>query len=331
MNKLSCFLILITLLCISLKSSAQPPNKFSYQAVCRNSAGNIIAGQAVSLRLTIHDQLPAGTVLYKETHSVTTNNLGLVTLAVGGGVVNTGSFSSIPWGSGSKYLEVELNTGSGFSSLGTTQLLSVPYALYAENANVPGIPGPTGPQGPPGSVINLGGFIHYPGELYGGGVVFHVYRDSTGVEHGLVLALTDQSTSSRWSNLFILAGPSAQSKWDGLTNSNTIVAQPGHIASAAILCLDLVSEGYSDWYLPSIQELNLVWNNYYAVSKTLSTTPGATEMASDFTNWYAKYWSSTELTLEQAVHFDFNFGVPYNYNCSFTKSNQLYVRAIRAY
>jgi len=124
--------LLIIALCLQFSSLfAQVPQKFNYQAVCRDNAGNIIVSQPVSLRLTIHDLLPGGAVLYKETHNVTTNNFGLVIVAVGGGTVDTGSFAAIPWGTGDKYLEVELNAGSGFALVGTTQLLSVPYALYA--------------------------------------------------------------------------------------------------------------------------------------------------------------------------------------------------------
>jgi hypothetical protein len=148
---------------------AQTPQKFNYQAVCRNNLGNIIAGQSVTLRLTVHDLLPGGAVLYKETHIASTNNFGLVMLAVGGGTVDTGSFSSIPWGTGDKYLEVELNTGTGFNNIGTTQLLSVPYALYAEKANVPGVPGPTGLQGVTGPQGTTGsdGATGAPGPVAG--------------------------------------------------------------------------------------------------------------------------------------------------------------------
>lgn len=118
----------------ALQLHGQAPQSFNYQAVCRDNLGNIITGQPISLRLTLHDLLPAGAVLYKETHNVTTNNFGLVTISVGGGTVDTGNFMSINWAAGDKYLEVELDAGSGFNSIGTTQLLSVPYALYASSS-----------------------------------------------------------------------------------------------------------------------------------------------------------------------------------------------------
>jgi hypothetical protein len=139
------FLMLFTIL-MTASLFAQAPQKVNYQAVCRDNAGNIIAAQPVDLRITIQDQNPGGTSLYQETHSLVTNNFGLVNIAVGGGVVISGSFSSINWGSGDKYIHIELNDGGGFVAVGTPQLLSVPYALYA-NAAGSGAQGPTGPTG----------------------------------------------------------------------------------------------------------------------------------------------------------------------------------------
>jgi hypothetical protein len=113
----------------SSQLAAQLPQKFNYQAVCRDNAGNIIANQSATLRMTIHDLTAGGAVVYQETHAVTTNSFGLVNVAVGAGT----PFQNIAWGVGDKYLQIELNTGSGFNDFGTQQLLSVPYALYAGN------------------------------------------------------------------------------------------------------------------------------------------------------------------------------------------------------
>lgn len=159
---------------IGVQAYGQTPQKFNYQAVCRDNSGNIIAGQSVPLRLTIHNLLPAGAVLYREHHNVITNNFGLVTVAVGGGIVDTGNFSAIPWGVGDKYLQVEINAGSGFTTAGTPQLLSVPYALYAEHglqgatgptgpSGLNGVTGATGPTGIGGSVTSVG--LSMPGQF----------------------------------------------------------------------------------------------------------------------------------------------------------------------
>jgi len=139
-------------------SNAQTPQAIPYQGVARNSSGNIIAGQNISLRLSIHDVTPAGTVVYKESHSATTNTLGLFSVSIGQGTVVTGTLSGINWGTGAKYLQVELDPAGGvaYTDMGTTQLNSVPYALYAENANVPGVAGPPGPAGPQGPIGSTG-------------------------------------------------------------------------------------------------------------------------------------------------------------------------------
>ncbi len=114
---------------------AQAPQAIPYQGVARNAAGNIIASQPVSLRVSIHDGTAAGTVVYKETHSATTTALGLFNVNIGSGTVLTGIFAAVNWGSGAKFLQVELDPagGSSYTNMGTTQLNSVPYALYAAN------------------------------------------------------------------------------------------------------------------------------------------------------------------------------------------------------
>lgn len=137
---------------IALVSLAQPPQSFNYQAVARNGQGNEIANQNVLVRFTIRDAQAGGNLLYQETHAKTTNQFGLFTAAVGSGSPSSGSpaFTTINWGAGNRYLQVELDVtgvGNAFSDMGTSQLLSVPYALYAANGGGGGITGPTGSQG----------------------------------------------------------------------------------------------------------------------------------------------------------------------------------------
>ena len=91
---------------------------------------------AVTITFKIHDNSATGTMVYEETHATTTNAQGLVNLSVGGGTAMTGTFSGIQWGTGSKFLQVLMNAGNGVVDLGTQQMMSVPYALYAEDVNV---------------------------------------------------------------------------------------------------------------------------------------------------------------------------------------------------
>ena len=120
---------------ISISAIAQTPQAFKYQTVVRDAAGEIIQNQNVGFRFNIHDVNASGAVVYSETHTVMTNQFGLANLEIGTGVPVSGTFSAINWGTNSKYLEVELDPagGNNFTSMGTTQLLSVPYSLYSEN------------------------------------------------------------------------------------------------------------------------------------------------------------------------------------------------------
>jgi hypothetical protein len=117
-------------------AAAQAPNAVPYQGVARNASGVILVSQPISLRFSIHDATAAGTVVYKETHSVTTSSLGLFNVNIGSGTPVSGTMAGVKWGLASKFLQVELDPagGSTYTDMGTTQLNSVPYALYASNS-----------------------------------------------------------------------------------------------------------------------------------------------------------------------------------------------------
>jgi hypothetical protein len=148
------YLLLIVIIFIKNPFFAQSPQAIPYQAVARNASGNLIANQAVSLRFSILDGSVSGTLVYKETHSATTNDLGLFNVNVGSGSVVSGTMSGINWGSGTKFMKVEIDPagGSSYTDMGTQQMLSVPYAMYAlTSGNGSGPTGATGPTGNTGA------------------------------------------------------------------------------------------------------------------------------------------------------------------------------------
>jgi len=131
---------ILTLLLISQVLHAQAPQATSYQAVIRNSIGNVLSNQLVKVRFSIRDSAANGTVVYQETQTPTSNTQGLINLFAGQGTAVAGTFAGINWGSKSKFLqtEVDITGGSNYTDMGTMQLMSVPYALYANNGNSDG-------------------------------------------------------------------------------------------------------------------------------------------------------------------------------------------------
>ena len=130
-------LLTATILLVALAElCAQSPEAFQYQAVARDAGGDAITNQAVGVQFQLHQTTAGGTVVYTESHTPTTNEHGLFSVAIGEGTPSVGTFPAIDWSAGPYYMEVGLDPagGSSYTSMGTQQLLSVPYALYAKSA-----------------------------------------------------------------------------------------------------------------------------------------------------------------------------------------------------
>jgi len=128
---------LIAILLINMAAFAQAPQKMSYQAVIRNASNALINNQSVGMQISVLQGSSTGTPVYVETQTQTTNANGLVNLEIGTGTVVSGTFASIDWSSGTYYIKTETDPtgGTSYTINGTSQLLSVPYALYAGNSS----------------------------------------------------------------------------------------------------------------------------------------------------------------------------------------------------
>ncbi len=128
------FVFTLILLATSVVLFAQTPETFQYQAVVRDNSGNVLENKEVSFRISVLKGSTDGNALYSEEHQVTTNNFGLVNLQIGGGSQLSGDFSAIEWEDDTYFLKVELDEqgGSDYSVMGTSPLLSVPYAMHAQ-------------------------------------------------------------------------------------------------------------------------------------------------------------------------------------------------------
>jgi hypothetical protein len=143
------YLALLLFVCISASSQSQ--NNMSYQAVIRNSSNNLITNQAVGMRISILQGSAVGTEVYVETQNPISNINGLVTLEIGNGTPTLGTYNGINWANGPYFVKTETDPtgGNSYTVVGVSQLMSVPYALYALNSGS-SIAGPMGPQGPAG-------------------------------------------------------------------------------------------------------------------------------------------------------------------------------------
>ena len=146
------------------------PAGISYQAVARNAQGQPLSDAAVQVKFTLLTDSLTGAAEYSESHSLTTNSLGLFTTAFGAGTAETGTFAAINWASGTKYLKVELDAGTGFVDMGTQQLLSVPYSMRSNTS------------AKAGTIENAGlpVYADNAAALAGGLVAGQMYRTATG-------------------------------------------------------------------------------------------------------------------------------------------------------
>ena len=304
--------ILFTLaasLMLTLSAVAQAPEKMSYQSVIRDAADDLIETTTVGVQISILQGAIDGTIVYAETHSPTTNSNGLISLEIGTGTVVSGDFSAINWGEGPFFIKSETDPTGGmdYTITGTSQLMSVPYAFYSNIAD--SLAGGITVTATDTAVWNNHtdstdiagmGFItesigrtYEVGDFAQGGVVVGV--DETG-QHGIVCAKEDFETV-RW-----FAGTYGRTRCDGngplAGEMNTAIIIAAQVAIgddggnfAAALCNELVSTedgiAYSDWYLPSSEEMGIMGMNRLLIDAAAIANGGTAIQ-------FSPYWTSNE-------------------------------------
>jgi hypothetical protein len=320
---------------------AQTPEKMSYQAIVRDASNKLLTSKAVGMQISILQGSTTGTSVYVETQTPTTNTNGLVSIEIGNGTAMSGTFSGIDWVNGPYFIKTETdpNGGTNYTISGTSQLLSVPYALHAKTADSAPIQtisrtGTTVTLSNGGGTfqdsvgvykagkgIQISGNVvstisHSVGDTFGGGIVFYVYD---GGQHGLIAATADQSTGIRWyGGSLTTTGARGDGVGAGLINTAIIIANQGPVDGnifAARICNEYwVKVGgviYGDWYLPSYYELNLLYLNRAVVGGFANNA----------------YWSSTEYDKNGAFLQLFPKGTQTFY----VKDWPYSVRAVRAF
>jgi len=147
---------IFTAILFAVNVFAQSPLKMSYQAVIRHSDGSLVTEHPVGMRISILQGSESGTTVFTETQTVTTNENGLVSMEIGNnGTYFSGGLSTINWSDGPYFIKMETDVegGTNYSVTGTSQLMSVPYALYAAKSGNPGV----GSMAPTGTTPNANG------------------------------------------------------------------------------------------------------------------------------------------------------------------------------
>jgi hypothetical protein len=294
MNK---FLTFLAAFLVTASTFAQAPEKLSYQAVIRDAGNTIVSNQAVGMQISVLQTTATGTAVYVETQTPTTNANGLVSIEVGTGSTSD-DFSAIDWSAGPYFIKTETDPtgGNSYTITGTSELLSVPYALHAKTAE---------------SVTSTCGLSI--GDTYAGGIIF--FLDGSGC-HGLVAKATDETGFYKWSSTNFNTWAFLSGIYGGAQNTKKSIARAVASSStcpAASVCDNLTSGGYTDWYLPSKDELDMMYVNLHM--------QGFGGFATNF------YWSSTEYGNSAAWNQGFYDGLQY----ANAKGNGTYVRAVRAF
>jgi len=296
---------------LALSSYAQTPEKISYQAIVRDGSDALVVSAITPIQVSILKTTAGGTAVYIEKHTPTTNTNGLLSIEIGGGAVQSGAFNTIDWSNDSYYIktEVDVNNDAIYDVTGSSQLLSVPYALQAKS-----LAGFTSAD-----LAALKDLLPAEiGDFRAGGVVFWV--DPTDNTKGLVCAVTDQ-TSAEWGCFGTdISGAEATDIGTGAANTVAIEASCTTAGTAANLATNLTLNGYSDWFLPSKDELNAMYVNKAAINTT-ATANGGANFTTDF------YWSSSQIDFIDAWAQNFNNGSQNVINKFLT----YYVRVVRAF
>lgn len=306
-------------LILTLTISAQAPEKMSYQSVIRDANNLLVTNQTVGVQISILQGSVSGTAVYTETHTPTTNINGLIALEIGAGTIVSGTFNSIDWGTGPYFLKTETDPtgGTAYTISGTSQLLSVPYALHAKTADsLVGL-----------SSANLASLLELVtppqiGDFRDGGIVFWI--DPNDPMHGLVCAVNDQANAVEWGcQGTTITGANGSQIGDGATNTTNIVLGCPTIGIAADIANNLTLGGYADWYLPSSLALREMYLNRVAINATAANN-GGTPFTTDI------YWTSSQTAANTAGIVNFSNGVLGSFNKSFNLG-VMNVRAVRAF
>ena len=272
-------IVLILGLLISTQLAfTQAPEKINYQALARDASGNPLVNQTLNVTYQIRQSSPTGTSVYTETHSgISTNQFGLFTAEIGGGTPSVGTFAGINWGAGLYYLYLEVNG----DPMGSSQLLSVPYALYAkQSAN--------GPQGLPGrNSISIVTPEPAGANCQNGGNKIDVGTDDNG--DNILQALEIDFT------YFVCNGDSGTAVGDDWGNQ-VVTTQGSNISGDGTTANPLTVTNNDNDSTNELQDLSIAGNTINITNGTGITLSSTTPTTNQVLTWNGTAWTAQNAT-----------------------------------
>ena len=304
--------LIFALTVISETVYTQVPDKFKYSTEIKQD-DKLVKSKEIQLQISLLKDSVKGDIIYKEKQTIITNENGIANFVIGdeNSKKLKGSLSDIDWANNLYFIKIaaDINDDGKIDNSWTSQVLSVPYALYAKSA---GEISSELPEKDPDFKKSVASSIsqndtnnwndlvrkhkHFIGELYGGGIVYWVTPDG---QHGLVASLNDLCGGKKvqWSPNPQRSISGAQSYTDGKSNSAAIIKADNANGYPAEACSAYKNGIYNDWYLPSNQELQLMLASTFIIDKVLSEDNNTNTNGVTFINKvgeYGRYWSSTE-------------------------------------
>lgn len=308
--KKALFLFACLSVCTLIFSSfvhSQVPGRINYQTTVKDKEGNLLVNREVGARIKIITQ--DSEIFYQERHILNTNARGLATFIIGDGIEKKGNLDAVNWADDNNtlYVKIEIDPDGGkiYTIVNHNRIDPAPHAINARYVVRVEEKDPVFNSSLAAGFTNdlLGQYEkavrerHYPGDLIAGGIVFYV--DSTG-QNGLLTSTRNIINDVPW-DLAPFSSASATSVFDGEANTEALMSRSEPEDFAAYYCDTFMLNGKNDWYLPSSDELSLLFASHYQVNRALGDDEDMNTEGIQKKN----YWSSTEVDSAHAVVFQY--------------------------
>jgi hypothetical protein len=280
-----------------------------YNTLVLSNSKMILKNKSLGVKATIKLGDEKGKVIYAETQTLTTDPKGNLTIEIGSGYAVAGKYLDFDF-SGGPYtiiLDIDPNGGENYSVNITRPFVNQARGVRSTYRFSAGMK----------EIVR-----RYIGEFYQGGIIFHLFEDSLGNQHGLIASLYDLTTTAKW-GLSGIDFHGFKNATDGKENTKAMMHAGAEPGSAAYLCSKYKYDGYSDWYLPALRELLLLYEVRNIIDDALDNDKNPRTKGLEKKH----YWTSTGYSASTSWFFSFYNGGATNYGKNFVFN----VRAVRAF